>query len=651
MKENIYTNALPLLSALFWIVALFSALIPYADFEYGFFYASVSCLFGATITALGAGLNNKTQWSLPKSSLLFIGLCFWALALISVSWSEIPFVSFTYFWFFSLLPLSFLSFIFGPNIEKRLDYAQNGLLILMIVLALYGIYQFFFLPDLLFEGLIRAPLKNPNSLAAILSSGFFLALGRLYTNIEKRSLFNLLFSLAALLILCAIILTGSRGILLLSAISFILILIWLPKQSRDKTEYLVFIIITAILFSVFSAYHDPVGEGSPVFDYVKAASGGHEALYAERLRIWASTFNMIKDHFFLGTGIGTFFLYYPAYRPLIDETAGFMAHNDLLQFWAELGILAPILFCAFIFKAFIQTFKALAQTQQKQNDERIKLVISFCALGVLVVHSLISFNFHVVSALCIIGFLLADWFIVSRKILEKPSFTLKKPVWLTPLNGWLCLLLPALICLTLLGSNLSSNYNIKLARKALSDGDMPLFAHYVDTANRRAFNLNSKAYMLAASIPMGILETKKTTLPITEQQALYEQTRSLLDEALEKNPRTASVFYHRARLQDMVLFSIIPEDELSKEELLNKALTIDPLHLPSRESLARLYINRGEKKKALDLLLAGLGWIYVQHDPRPYYEMTKRLMTELNDFKKLEMLDKKIRKHKHKTKT
>jgi hypothetical protein len=58
------------------------------------------------------------------------------------------------------------------------------------------------------------------------------------------------------------------------------------------------------------------------------------------------------------TGIGTFYLYYPAVNTGDYFSTGRMAHSDPLQFWAEMGVLAPLLFYGFIIAACAATRRA-----------------------------------------------------------------------------------------------------------------------------------------------------------------------------------------------------------------------------------------------------------------------------------------------------
>src|SRR5690606_5015736 len=104
----------------------------------------------------------------------------------------------------------------------------------------------------------------------------------------------------------------------------------------------------------------------------------------------------------IGTGIGNFFLYYPAYRAEDFSTAGFMAHNDPLQFAVEMGLLAPVLFYALLIMVLLRTLKSLRGIAG-DNPRRLLILAPFFALAALVLHAHISFHFHVLALLMASG--------------------------------------------------------------------------------------------------------------------------------------------------------------------------------------------------------------------------------------------------------
>ena len=72
-----------------------------------------------------AGIKER-MWPIPHSAVLVAGGLFWLLSLVSVMLSEIPFVSWIYFFHFSVLPLSIAFFLVGQHSEARLSRAQKG---------------------------------------------------------------------------------------------------------------------------------------------------------------------------------------------------------------------------------------------------------------------------------------------------------------------------------------------------------------------------------------------------------------------------------------------------------------------------------------------------------------------------------------------
>lgn len=91
-----------------------------------------------------------------------------------------------------------------------------------------------------------------------------------------------------------------------------------------------------------------------------AAIGQHRAPLAERLRmipsvdanldrlaIWTTTLAIIRDHPILGTGFGTFGPIWPRYKPPQAPPTP-TAHNILLNFAAETGIVGLAAFLAFV---------------------------------------------------------------------------------------------------------------------------------------------------------------------------------------------------------------------------------------------------------------------------------------------------------------
>jgi len=62
---------------------------------------------------------------------------------------------------------------------------------------------------------------------------------------------------------------------------------------------------------------------------------------SDRIFWWLSSYNIIKENFLTGTGLGTFEYVYPKYR--ISKLSSMFAHSSFLQFTTETGIVGILL--------------------------------------------------------------------------------------------------------------------------------------------------------------------------------------------------------------------------------------------------------------------------------------------------------------------
>lgn len=113
-----------------------------------------------------------------------------------------------------------------------------------------------------------------------------------------------------------------------------------------------------------------------------------------RTHFWSVTLQIIKEHPYLGTGLGAFGVIYTKY----DSRNGLFrleqAHNDYLQVLSDGGIVLAVLAFAFV---AILTFKALSRAKSRDDFRRgIALAALGGCFGVLV-HSFFDFTLHTTS--------------------------------------------------------------------------------------------------------------------------------------------------------------------------------------------------------------------------------------------------------------
>lgn len=548
------------------------------------------------------------EFSIPKSPLLWIGGAFWALALVSVLLSEIRFVSFLYFCLFSLFPLSALAFFTLKNSQKSITAV---FLALMGLLALAALMQYFLMPEMLTFQRVHWPLSNPNTFAGLLSLGFFGAQGWMLSA-HNRIHSNMALGLSLLLV-AAILTTGSRGAVVALAGGFALLILLAGHFRHKHWRCLTLTAIgAALLLTAMTLFAAEILQQDTSTRLVATATGAESLLY-DRPHIWAASWRLMQDHFWSGTGIGTFFLYYPQYRAGDFTSAGLMAHNDPLQFGVEMGVLAPLLFYLFAACACIRSIRAL-RACPPNDPRRIYVLAPLCALGALVAHAHISFHFHVPPTLIAVGGLLGFWWFWTGDIL-KGNAPLHR-FCLPPAPFKIALVFALLASAALFSAWQGSEIMTARAQKAALSGDLERFATALNAAGKLSGNRNARALVMAASVKLTTLEEAGFQMGEDRRAALAQSGMRLLETAERHNPRLSDIAYNKAR------FTAPNKQESGQTAFfLRHALTLNPLHLPARRMLADLYDERGAPADAYTLLKEGLDWPYASAEESvPYYQ-------------------------------
>jgi O-antigen ligase len=111
-----------------------------------------------------------------------------------------------------------------------------------------------------------------------------------------------------------------------------------------------------------------------------------------RVAAWKGCLQMIAAHPFLGTGPGSFSALFPAWQPPGIEVRFFQAHNDYLQYIAELGLTAAAIIL------WIVVILTRLVIKQASHPSRQAWGISLGAgIGILtiILHSFVDFNLHI----------------------------------------------------------------------------------------------------------------------------------------------------------------------------------------------------------------------------------------------------------------
>ena len=197
----------------------------------------------------------------------------------------------------------------------------------------------------------EATFAHPNVLAFCLQMSIPVAL---VTGMRARGLMKVVLLAAAAIAVAGLALTLSRGGIVGAGISLAVLLAWAPFR-----RYAGAILLVLSLFALanIGSLHD----SSASLVAQRLGTLNSEGIRDNpRTKIWRATPDIIADYPFLGTGMGNFGEVSPRYG--IRDLGGFAydhAHNIVLTFAAETGLIGVFLFLGFVFAVARAGMRAL----------------------------------------------------------------------------------------------------------------------------------------------------------------------------------------------------------------------------------------------------------------------------------------------------
>jgi O-antigen ligase len=489
--------------------------------------------------------------------------------------------------------------------------------------ALIMLGQFFLFPQTLNHGQPSWPFANPNNSAALLMLGLFPALGTALAAEGKKLRAGA--TIVAIILALGISITSSRGVTCLTLAGFAALGFLCRGRLRGpgRVFWLAFLALAAGILIQFAL----PGDGGAVPQIVAKAAKLTTAddSISSRLALWRATLDMIKDRPLLGSGYGTYYLMYPHYRLLSDPVSGGLeAHNDLLQLWSEMGVFAVVLLLLFYAGTVLRMGRVM-RAHGPGAPARALCSGLFLGAALVGLDSTINFDLYAAAILCLLGLVTGLFFHYSGDAGDPPlsaqAISLRLPEKSPASAAWAVAVIPFIALVFAAQGFLRSEYYADSAEHAVSAGDMAAFQYNVDAARAASFDWSARPYLLAATIPLGIMQARGAALAPQERDSLAAQARSLLDRAAARNPRLVLIAYDRA-----IVARYAPEkDGKDSAAWLREALELNPGYFPARVDLAKLLLKSGEDGKALDVLAAGLGRPPTGGDFREYYTMTASL--------------------------
>lgn len=549
-----------------WLVSFFFSLPLVEPYE-----TSRILSLAAAVAALGAALADPAcrHATVNLNAVAVLLLAFSGWCGLTFFWSVSPFVSVIAWGTLCLLPLWFMVFALMPVTMRQVMLVLRLVVVACAALALWAFAQYFVFTSFLDEyGTIAYPFADPNNYAALLNMGVFVALGLFFHAGHQGE--KTLHALAAMLLLAAMMMIGSRmGMIALCAGLAVFAFLARGNGSSVLRPVLALVFVGALALAVTALFGDERITSLKRLSYFLADSDGSSAA---RLMIWSSALMLVQQFPWVGAGLGSFFLLYPGVRaPAEIYSSGLMAHADPLQFWVEAGLPAVILLYA-VLVAVVLRFAAFLRGAKRENPARLLPLSLFCALLTLALHMHVSFHLFVAAPLAVAGVLLG----VLVRLLPPGrmllSFRAGAPV--------MACLITLCAFVVVFQSCLMSEMHARQAVEAMEAGDMQTFGAKVNQAAHEGFGMNPRPYILAATIPLGLLQTSPQ-LPAAEKQALFMQADGLIDRGLAASPVNAGAYFSKALLYGAAGRST------EAQGFLEKTLAIDPRHPQAKAMLAR----------------------------------------------------------------
>jgi O-antigen ligase len=123
----------------------------------------------------------------------------------------------------------------------------------------------------------------------------------------------------------------------------------------------------------------------------------NEQLVSERYSrrdIWSATSHLIKDHPWLGVGLGAYQFAYTRYDQSSGSQRVEQAHNDYLQIVADAGLIGGLIALVFLILLFVRGFSA-ANIRDRRRRSIILGALAGCFA--IAIHSFVEFNLQITS--------------------------------------------------------------------------------------------------------------------------------------------------------------------------------------------------------------------------------------------------------------
>jgi O-antigen ligase len=423
------------------------------------FNGAVALLLALSVGAASTG----GEWKVYLTPLNGLVLLFLAWTGLSITWSASPALAKEEFHRLLWQVLFFLLVqnVIGGRRERLLAlvYTLGIGTLVVAVLVLVADFRQAFLPGSIMvrqvlgdwrDALSTVALGNTSHLGDLLCFGFILWAGGallLRGRIQVAiALVALWLHAAGLIVVWSV---HSNVSLIMASVLFGWLLrdhVGFPELLRRKRRWIALIAGWVLVVAFYTVDHPLNPHGSAVWGPRVAAAGVEVSrpsggIFSEafssprwtsgldtRLAIWYTTLEIVRTHPWIGVGAGNFVYTYPATTsPIVQANPKLApygsswtnaAHNELLQFWAELGIIGPALLILVVGAAMKEYWDRLKERPTPGNA--VFLAGGLSALTAICLQAQMNFPLQLPVSSMLFFVLLAVPTILPKKSGEEP---------------------------------------------------------------------------------------------------------------------------------------------------------------------------------------------------------------------------------------
>ncbi|MFN0160449.1 MAG: O-antigen ligase family protein [Burkholderiales bacterium] len=401
-------------------------------------------------------------------------------------------------------------------------------------------------------------------------------------------------ALAILILVAALLSTGSRGALLGLIAGLVVLGVGLARRHAPARVAALMagtigsLVLLAFAFAALST------DGVSLLERLIAGGPRLAGQMTGRTELWAGAWDLLRAAPWSGIGLGVWWLAYPPHRRADDMTTGFHAHNDYLQYATEGGIVFALLAVGLGIALLRRATLAMRAADPAKSSETAFLCGGLAALAV---HSV--FNFNLVMAPIAWCAALAAARLVNLST-NAASASIPAPASHSPLRrAGLAAAVLALGAGTLyLAASAVGGVQYALAREAHARGD------FLGAMARMSSALAWAPWQDTIALAHADLLVKRALTDAAARAPLAAEAARILDRVGMINPYKPHQHVlrgHLARLEGAVA---APLREAAAESAYRRALALDPAYAEATHALARLLLDSGRPAEARVALLA-----------------------------------------------